>query len=71
MRVRVEVNVPKERKAHAIRNSPEYPQKISFQAGPATNANAITPGRVAAIKTANVVKQAANLAARAAASVTG
>ncbi len=63
LRVSVEANVPRERKAHPSRNSPAYPQKISFQAGVATNATAITPGRVAAIKMANVVRQAANLPA--------
>jgi hypothetical protein len=71
LRVRAEAKAPKERKEPPSRNSPAYPENISFQAGSASSATAITPGRVAAIKIVNVTRQAANLPTRAAASVTG
>ena len=38
--------MPREKKAHPSRNRPMYPQKISFQAGAANDANAMTPGKV-------------------------
>ena len=71
LRVSVDANVPRAIKEHPSKKRPPYPQRIGFQDDPAIECNMMTPGRVAAMRMAKVVRHAANLAATVARSVTG